>query len=245
MQLGANRLLARRQFVCGCCGGTLLAVVPTLARSAEQVVPVSQEPRHHKRFENEYFRVLEVIIEPGDTSLFHEHARDMGLVVIQGAEMREEVLNNLEAKISQTKANAIRFWDVQNGQPYPYIHRVTTIGKDALKLIGFEIVNPSPGGFAVSDRSGAPAYVSTIDNARARAWRLKLEPEQSVPPIVQSGPGVRVILSGDQLTETVAEARERQIRVKPGSFEWQPAGTTRTLKNTGTVPVELAEWELK
>jgi quercetin dioxygenase-like cupin family protein len=222
----------------------LLAVIPVLAPRAQQVLPVSQEPRHHKRFENEYFRVLEVIVPPGDTTLFHAHTRDMGLVQLQSTEVKSEEPNNPEAAISRTKAGAIGFWDVQNGHPYPYIHRVTTIGPDALYLIGFEIVNPSPGGFAESDRTGALAYAPVIDNNRARAWRLKVEPGQSVPSITQSAPGLRVILSGDRMTETI-NATAREINLKPGSFEWQPSGTTRALKNTGTSPIELAEWELK
>ena len=74
---------------------------------------------------------------------------------------------------------------------------------------------------------------------------LVLDPGQSVPPILQSAPGLRVILSGDQITETIEGAPDRDIRVKPGSFEWQPAGRTRGLRNSGTSPVELAEWELK
>ena len=36
-------------------------------------IPVSIEPRHHKVFENEYVRVLDVHIVPGDTTLFHKH----------------------------------------------------------------------------------------------------------------------------------------------------------------------------
>ena len=37
-------------------------------------VQVSKEPRHKKALENKYVRLLDVYIQPGDTSLFHIHS---------------------------------------------------------------------------------------------------------------------------------------------------------------------------
>src|SRR6186997_2084863 len=37
-------------------------------------VQVSNEPRHKKVFENNYIRLLDVWLQPGDTSLFHIHS---------------------------------------------------------------------------------------------------------------------------------------------------------------------------
>ena len=78
-----------------------------------------------------------------------------------------------------------------------------------------------------------------------RAWRLKLEPGQSMPSIAQSGPGVRVVLSGEQFKEMVHGAPDRDVPVRQGSYEWQPAGRTRTITNTGSAPLELVEFEVK
>ena len=75
MTIMPTRPVTRRQFACGCCGGVFLAWVPAPAHAAEEIiVPVTQEPRHHVRLENEYLRIIEAIIEPGDQSLFHRHA---------------------------------------------------------------------------------------------------------------------------------------------------------------------------
>jgi hypothetical protein len=187
-------------------------------------------------------RVLEVIIEPGDTTLFHEHSLDFSLVTIQGAELKNEVPNSAEAAIVRLDTNAVRY---TNYQGRPYIHRVTNLSRDRFVLISFEILSPEMGRFDVSDRREAPLYASELDNNRVRAWRLKLEPGQSVPPILQSGPGLRVFLNGDQIMETVSGAPEREIRFKRGDFEWRPPAMTRALRNTGTRPVELVDFELR
>jgi hypothetical protein len=242
MELGASRSLARRQFFCGCCAGAVIGFTSAIAQVAEEVVPVSLESRHHERFKNEYLRVIKVIIDPGDATLFHTHELDLAFAVIRGAEIKNEVPNNPEAAIIRLDTGAARY---SNYQGKPYIHRVTNRSSEPYWLIAFEIELPEPGKFGTSDRSGAPAYVSELDNNRLRIWRLKLGPGQSAPPIVKSGPGLRVLLSGDQVTETVVDAPARDLPIRRGGFEWQPPGPRHAVKNTGQSPLELVEFELK
>jgi quercetin dioxygenase-like cupin family protein len=237
----ATMRLTRRQFACGCCAGAAVAWVPAIASATDQFVPVALEPRHHKRFENEYLRVLEVIIEPRDTTLFHEHRRDLALVPIQATEVKNEVLGKPEAVIVKVPIGVIRFSKYE-GQPY--VHRVTNLGSEPFVLIAFEIVLSGSGQFTTSDRNATSGYVAELENDRVRGWRLKLEPGQSAAPIMQAGPGLRVLLSGDAFSETVHDA-EHGRQVKRGDFEWLPPGTMRSLRNTGTKPLELVEWELR
>jgi hypothetical protein len=242
MVIASRPQLGRRQFACACCAGTFIAWAPALARAADEVVvPVTQEPRHHTRFENEYLRIIEAIIEPGDQSLFHKHALDSVIVTAHGAKMRLEKLNQPQAWIGQLETGRIAYADFQ---AHPLVHRVANLDDHAAVFIDCEINVPQLGRFAASDRSGAPAYVSEIDNERISAWRLQLGPGQSVPSITQSGPGVRVVLSGDQFKEMVQGAPDREVRVRQGSYEWQPDGR-RAITNTGSAPLELVEFEVK
>jgi quercetin dioxygenase-like cupin family protein len=39
-------------------------------------VPVEQEPHHRWIFENQYVRVLDVVLAPGESTLFHTHSHD-------------------------------------------------------------------------------------------------------------------------------------------------------------------------
>ncbi|MES1217363.1 MAG: hypothetical protein ABUT20_17765, partial [Bacteroidota bacterium] len=49
--------------LCICCG-----------MFAHTQVAVRDEPRHHNVFENEFVRILDVYISPGDTTQFHIHS---------------------------------------------------------------------------------------------------------------------------------------------------------------------------
>ena len=51
----------------------LICTISMLQTQAQEAIAVSKEPLHKKVFENNYLRVLDVHIAPGDTTLFHKH----------------------------------------------------------------------------------------------------------------------------------------------------------------------------
>ena len=229
-------------FLCGCCAGTLIGFVPAIAQAADEIVPVRLEPHHHKRFKNEYVRVVDVIIEPGDATLFHRHELDFGYAIVAGADLKNEIPNNPQAAIIRLETKDVRFSEYQDK---PYVHRVTNIGPSTFRIIAFEIVLPEPGQFDTSSRSEAPAYVTVLDNKRLHVWRLKLDPGQIAPAIAQSGPSLRVVLSGDPITGTTGSGPGRDLPVGTGAFEWQAAGARPAVANTGRAALELVEFELR
>jgi mannose-6-phosphate isomerase-like protein (cupin superfamily) len=103
--------------------------------------------------------------------------------------------------------------------------------------------SPRPSGFTPSTRG--QGYEQIADNERFRAWRLALKPGESAAPYKQGAPGMRVIVSGGELTESVPGQPDRGMKPRDGQFFWQEAGTTRTVKNTGTTPLNIVEIELK
>ncbi len=84
-----------------------------------------------------------------------------------------------------------------------------------------------------------------MDNERVRGWRLVLEPGQSVAAIVQEAPGIRIVVSGGELVESVPGQADRGMSVKLGEFYWQAPGVRRAVRNIGTTRIELVEFELK
>jgi hypothetical protein len=129
MFIASRPQLGRRRFMCACCAGTFIASAPAPARAADEVVvPVAQEPRHHTRFNNEYLRIIEAIIEPGDQSLFHKHALDTVVVTAHGAKLRVEKLGDPQAWIGQGETGHFSYWDYQ---AHPLIHRVAVLDDHA------------------------------------------------------------------------------------------------------------------
>jgi hypothetical protein len=61
-----------------------------------------------------------------------------------------------------------------------------------------------------------PGYVQIMDNDRVRGWRLVLEPGQSASTIRQTAPGIRIVVDGGELVESVpgyaVQARDARRR---------------------------------
>jgi beta-alanine degradation protein BauB len=56
-------------------------------------VPVEQEPHHRWIFENQYVRVLDVVLAPGESTLFHTHSHDSVAVRLTDASAQEQPFN--------------------------------------------------------------------------------------------------------------------------------------------------------
>jgi hypothetical protein len=78
-----------------------------------------------------------------------------------------------------------------------------------------------------------------------RAWRLQLEPGQTAGAITQGAPGLRVVVDPSDIVEMVPGQPNRAMHMRLGDFFWQDAGTTRTIRNSGTTALNLVEFELK
>ena len=63
----------------------LLGACHVQSQSATHSVPVYEEPHHRLVFQNQYARVMDVLIPPGEATLFHTHANPLAAAVIQDA----------------------------------------------------------------------------------------------------------------------------------------------------------------
>src|SRR6187402_1477188 len=58
----------------------------------DRVVPVYEEPRHRQVFRSGTTRILELIVLPGDTSLFHSHEDPIVYVNLSSGALRTQEL---------------------------------------------------------------------------------------------------------------------------------------------------------
>src|ERR1700722_557239 len=94
-------------------------LITGLTSGACAQIQVSQEPRHHKVFENEWVRVLDVHIPPHDTSLVHKHSTPSVFLVLSKTKTGSQVI--IEPRtISLTDGN---IW-FEGFYDTPRIHRV-------------------------------------------------------------------------------------------------------------------------
>jgi hypothetical protein len=74
---------------------------------------------------------------------------------------------------------------------------------------------------------------------------LVLEPGQTAAAITQKAPGLRVIIDGGEIAESVPGEPDRGMMLRLGDFYWQEPGATRAVRNIGSTRIELVEFELK
>jgi quercetin dioxygenase-like cupin family protein len=252
MQLRTNPLIARRQFVCGCCTGAVIGWAPTLAVSifphaeaAEEpdnprIVAVEKASFHLPVFSNEYVTLLNVMLPPGHTSGYHKHSVDTAGVVVEPATVRVQVLGEaaVDRQITTGASSYIGY------SKKPLTHIVTNIDSKPLHIILIELLYSTPGRFSSLPRVEVPEYKAELDE-RVRGWRLVLAPGQSAPTITQQAPGVRIVVNGGILVESEPGQADREINLQRGDFFWQDANATRAVRNAGNTQIELVEFELK
>ena len=208
--------------------------------AAPTVVPVEQAPYHVPLFRNEHVIVLNVVIPPNRTSSYHRHTLDTIAVLIAGTDRTVQVLGGELTTSSRPPRGTITFSQYSHQEN---VHTVTVTGSTSFHNVVVELLKPAASGFTPSARG--EGYEQILDNERVRAWRLVLEPRQSAPAISQGSAGIRVVIDGGELVESVPGQPERGMAPRSGEVYWQEAGTTRAVRNIGMTRIELVELEFK
>ncbi len=219
-----------------------LGVLPALAQSEEQGVPIVQAPFHVPAMKNEYGTVLIINVPPGRNTGYHIHDADSFSVNIEAADMTNQNLGSSQVS-PPNRAQVGRILFTPYFKDGERTHRASNVGNSHFHNVSFIFSSRQPHGFTPSARG--QGYEQIADNERFRAWRLALQPGQSAAPYKQGAPGMRVIVSGGELTETVPGQLDRGMKPRDGQFFWLEAGTTRAVRNTGTTPLNIVEIELK
>jgi len=207
---------------------------------APAVVPVERTSYHVPVFSNEHVTVLNVFIPSQRESGYHRHSLDTIAVLMSDSARTNQTIGAEPIARPAQPRGTVTF------TPYarePIVHLVAVQGEPPFHNIVVELLRPGAGGFSPGMRG--QGYTQVLDNERVRAWRLVLEPGQTAPAITQSAPGVRVIVEGGELVESVPGAPDRSMAPRSGELYWQEAGTTRGVRNIGNTRIELVELELK
>ena len=232
-------LLAVSLFALAC-----TVAMPAMAQNKEVGVPILKAPYHLPVFTNEYVTVLKIFIPPGRNTGYHTHTEDSVSVNIVPADMTNQNLGSSEVTRGERAARGRAAYTSYSKQG-PRTHKATNIGETPFHNISFILRNREPGRFTPSSRTNVPGYVQILDNERVRGWRLVLEPGQSTAAITQTAPGLRIVLDGGELVESVPGQADRGWMLATGEFYWQDPGVTRGLRNIGTTRIEIEEFEIK
>jgi len=211
-----------------------------LAIAAPKVVATAHDPLHHVIHEDQYIRLMRVMIPPGKATEFHEQHLDYVNTILQGSHVRIDKIGIPEAENVEMKTNTIRFGAHQG---HSYVDKVTNVDTVVNEQVAFEIKTGTKGNFGPADRTKNPAFVLALDKPRVRGWHVVLAPGETTGQYTQSGPGVRVIVTGERMIVTPPNDIGHDVILHPKDGEVTEPGT-RTITNGGDTPLEFYEYEL-
>lgn len=208
------------------------------AAAEQDFVEVHDEPRHRYRFKNEHVYVYDVLIPPGDITLYHRHAEDTFYVALgdatvcdhrQGEEPREGAVEKGVAMMMPHREK-------------PLIHQVTNQGSEDMRLIG-AVVLSTPGASAAAPLD-APGLSLKWEKPRLRAYDVALAPGDTTGDLVCDFSGLLITISGGCLQIAESGGPSRTLSLAPGDVIWHDGPTHQRFTNVGGAPFEavLGEW---
>ncbi len=168
---------------------------------AQKAVPVYQEPRHQQVLFNRYVRVIDALIEDGDTSLFHIHAEPSAFVMVKEVKYSNQILDK-EWTTMSFKQGQSWFSSFAAG---PSTHRVAAPKGITLHAFDVEIL----GGYEKGTPSTwEPLVQDTLFlNDKCVGYRIELTKNAPSFDFKPRGPMVVVLVNGDLINIKQPDSR--------------------------------------
>lgn len=196
----------------------------------DEILKVYEEPMHQLVFDNERFKIIDVQIPAGDTTLFHLHEDPILFVSLGFQRNSSQILNSSE----WSRGDSWEKGGIQSNLFYlvePLKHRVTNLGDDLSRLIG--IINMG------NEMNGSPDQDNyEISDNWFRAKRLFLDPGDRISFGEFPFPTVLVLVSDGSL-QIFDGGEEIEI-----DTIWHVLENDQELLNTSDDSVEIIQAEV-
>lgn len=206
-----------------------LALVLPLAAAAQnqpedfpdaRVVNILEEPRHRVVHQDGDVWLLDVQINPGDTTLPHTH---------DAAIMYTFISNGEEALYGRVSSNTDYVEE-------SYTHRVSNDGPGLFRIIA--LTNYGPPRDGAMDRPSGLDVDTELENPWFRSYRRELAPGEATSVLTHQNPAVIV-----QVTDGLVHvSREDGITAEldaMGDWAWRETGSPYRVSNVGDGPVTV------
>jgi hypothetical protein len=202
-------------------------------------VPVREEPMHKPVFENKYIRVLDVWIQPGDTSLYHVHDTPSLFVAFENTLIGNQLLGSEPV---MDKFESGQTW--YDSFAKPKTHRVWNRDKSPVHVDDIEILTNAP--ISLTDTNKLLPLKLIGDYQKARTYNLNLSPNENLTFRINQNPIVIFSYKGRvDVKDSSAATNLTEHIVKKGSFQWIDHGSTVILKNQNNENMNGYIYEIK
>jgi hypothetical protein len=215
--------------------------VPTPRIQAQDAVPVHREPRHRLVLDSARFRVLDVLIVPGDTTLFHIHDTPIMYVDLSPSPVAIQVLGGgWTASTPATAPGGVRIDSTYVANSVT--HRVTNTGTTEFRLLA--IVSSTPTSTVpMAAQTGLPGTVQIRSTWFWQA-RFQISPQSSTEWRTSGVPVLIVQPLSGQLDVEVDGKWYQQLE-RPGSWSLVPPHMRYRIANRGTAAANAVAIQIR
>ncbi|MDP3518075.1 MAG: hypothetical protein Q8S94_12985 [Pseudohongiella sp.] len=185
-----------------------------------RTVNILQEPRHRTVHTDGQLRLIDVQINPADTTLPHTHDSAIFYTFISNG------AGPLNGRVSSTTSYVDEH----------FTHRVTNEGPGLFRIIALANYGPAFSG-TVQPVQGLNVQAQ-LENAWFRSFRLELGAGESSTPITHAYPVAIVQVSDGRIHITRADGITNELH-SMGDWAWRAAGQAYQIHNKSDKPVSL------
>lgn len=199
-------------------------------------VQASQEPNHRPVLENEYIRVLNVWLQPGDTTEFHIHSTPSMFLHLTSTDIATQIEGE-EWMLDKNVAGKVSY---RSFSPDILIHRVTNRDTSLFHVTDMELLSafdPDP------KKPLLPLPFPVIfENEKSIAYRLTMQDMQIATK--SRGPMIAQLVSGNDVVYNNLKTKE-YLTMSPGQFVYIDPGTSFNFTSEGIGEIDLVAFEVK
>ena len=217
---------------------TYLVVVMILISCAQLVsqVQVREEPFHKPVFENEYFRILDVWIQPGDTSLFHIHSTPSLFLYLSDTKVCvEEKGKEWFSDVTKTGYSWYRAFETDS-----IIHRVANCDTVPLHVTDIELLKM----YHPQASSPLKHLDQTLLYENERAFAYQLTQDDFKKQITTRGPMVAQVTHGQSVLFHNLK-KEVSMNLLPGQYVYIAPETSFYFTSTSAGNTGIVMYEIK
>jgi hypothetical protein len=233
------------------CFAALWLLPSALVAQTPGVPTMDHEPHHHLALHNDYVKVFNVEVAPGDSIILHSHDQDTIAIAI-GDQLVTVGIPGKSIPQSKNADGQVRL------QRAGYIHSTHVDGDTPYHTVAVELMQPQTGFHNICAEIlpgqpqncpkvvipiGASSVQVLLESEQTDASLVQVQPHQSMK-VGESGPEVIVALDAATISGT---SKDPGKTLKPGDFVWLDGATGqgRSYKNDGTKDARFIEIDFK
>jgi len=215
----------------------LLTTVITCSLFVTAQIHVRDEPRHHNVFENEFARILDVYLAPGDTTLYHLHNTPSVFIVFTNTNVGSQLIG----KQSQKGANITGEVSYDNLNT-PRTHRVWNEDTSWFHVMDIELTS-------TKQRKNIPVLQKHVlkllfNEHQVIGYSLNLNRGNTLE-LPASANGYLIVSQTESVLDYKINGIIQSRILKPAHYIWVEAGINFSLKSNDKKPAKFVLLQFK